>query len=209
LNGGKIMERKQEPKKFYKRKIYIINKDLQLKYLFTITSMIFISVAAVSFVTFYVIWDNVIREFFFIPEAAKKLGDIFVRTTEIAAGCTAVILAIFGVAGIFLSHRVAGPLYRVERVAEEISKGNLDIKVQFRKSDELRTMADSLNKMISGIRGIVNEDKKIIGNLSAVSDKLSTDVKKQKGLKRDVVSTIKRLNAIIYKLKMTTDKFKT
>ena len=198
-----------DQKQFYKRKIYIINKDLQLKYLFTIISMIAISVVAVSFVTFYVIWDNVIKEFFFIPEAAKKLGDIFVRTSEIAAGFTLLILAVFSIAGIFLSHRVAGPLYRVERVAEELSKGNLDIKVQFRKSDELRTLADSLNKMIEGIRGMVTEDKKIIGNLFEVSEKLASDVKKQKGLKRDVISTIKKLNGIIQKLKITTDKFKT
>jgi methyl-accepting chemotaxis protein len=198
-----------EQKQFYKRKIYIINKDLQLKYLFTIISMIFISVAAVSFITFYVIWDNVIREFFFIPEAAKKLGDIFTKTSEIAFAGTIVVLVIFGVAGIFLSHRVAGPLYRVERVAEEISKGNLDVSVRFRKSDELRTLADSLNRMITGIKGIVMEDKHIIGNLSAVSEKLATDVRKQKGLKKDVISTIKKLNGIILKLKHTTDKFKT
>jgi methyl-accepting chemotaxis protein len=198
-----------EQKQFYKRKIYIINKNLQLKYLFIIISMIAVSVLAVSFVTFYVIWDNVIKEFFFIPEAAKKLGDIIVRTSEVAAGFTLLLLAIFGVAGIFLSHRVAGPLYRIERVAEEISKGNLDIKVQFRKSDELRTLADSLNNMIDGIKNIVTEDKKIISNLSSVSEKLTLDVKKQKGLKNDVIITIKRLNGIIHKLKQTTDRFKT
>jgi methyl-accepting chemotaxis protein len=198
-----------EQKKFYKRKIYIINKEFQLKYLFTIISMIAISVLSVSFITFYVIWDNVIKEFFFIPEAAKKLTDIFIRTSEIAGGFTLLILAIFAVAGIFLSHRVAGPLYRVERVAEELSKGNLDVNVRFRKSDELHSLADSMNKMIGGIKGMVVEDKKIIGNLSSVSEKLSIDVKKQKGLKRDVVSTIKKLNGIIQKLKNTTDKFKT
>jgi methyl-accepting chemotaxis protein len=198
-----------EQKKFYKRKIYIINKEFQLKYLFTIISMIAISVLTVSFITFYVIWDNVIKEFFFIPEAAKKLTDIFIRTSEIAGGFTLLILGIFAVAGIFLSHRVAGPLYRVERVAEELSKGNLDVNVRFRKSDELHSLADSMNKMIGGIKGMVVEDKKIIGNLSSVSEKLSVDVKKQKGLKRDVVSTIKKLNGIIQKLKNTTDKFKT
>jgi len=198
-----------EQKKFYKRKIYIINKEFQLKYLFTIISMIAVSVLTVSFITFYVIWDNVIKEFFFIPEAAKKLTDIFIRTSEIAGGFTLLILGIFAVAGIFLSHRVAGPLYRVERVAEELSKGNLDVNVRFRKSDELHSLADSMNKMIGGIKGMVVEDKKIIGNLSSVSEKLSVDVKKQKGLKRDVVSTIKKLNGIIQKLKNTTDKFKT
>lgn len=198
-----------EQKKFYKRKIYIINKDLQFKYMFTILSMIFISVLAVSFVTFYVIWVNVINEFFFIPEAQTKLGDIYIRTSEIVAGCTFLILVIFAVVGMFLSHRVAGPLYRVERVAEELSKGNLDVSVQFRKSDELRHLADSLNKMINGIRGIVTEDKKIINSLLSVSDRLSIDVKKQRGMKKGVMVTIKKLNAIIHKLKATTDKFKT
>lgn len=198
-----------EQKQFYKRHIYIIDRKFQFKYLFIILSMIFVSVAAVSFVTFYVIWDNVIKEFFFIPEASVKLGDIFVRTSVISAATGVILLAVFGIAGIFISHKIAGPIYRVERVADELKKGNLDVKVRFRKDDDLQELADSLNKMIDGIKGMVSEDKEIIRRLTAMSEKLSEDVKKQKGLKKGVLNTIKKLNSIIAKLKKATDKFRT
>jgi methyl-accepting chemotaxis protein len=192
----------------YKRRIYLINKPLQFKYLFVILSTILITIGVVYFTTFYVIWDNVINEFFFVPEAAKKMGDIFVKTSELLIAPILLLTAIFSAVSIFISHKVAGPLYRIERVAEELGKGNLDLQVRFRKGDELHYLADKLNLMINGIKGMVVDDKNIVDNLSKIADKLQDDVTRQKGLKKDVKAAIKKLNVIVQKLKKSTDRFK-
>jgi methyl-accepting chemotaxis protein len=197
-----------EQQKFYKRKIYLVNKPLQFKYLFIILSTVLITMGVVYFTTFYISMNNVINEFFFVPEANKKLGDIFVRTSELMVLPLLVMAGIFSVASIFLSHKVAGPLYRIERVAEELGKGNLDMQVRFRKDDELHYLADKLNHMIGGIKGMVIEDKHIVDNLTKIADKLQYDVTRQKGLKKDVKTAIKKLNLIVRKLKKSTDRFK-
>jgi len=197
-----------EQKQFYKRRIYIINKSFQFKYLFIILSVMLITVGTVYFTTFYVIWNNVINEFFFVPDAARKLGDIFVKTSELLVAPIAALAIIFSVAGILFSHKIAGPLYRVQKVAEEISKGNLCVKVKFRKGDEVHYLADSLNKMIDGIKDIVIEDKKVIDDLDGITEKLKNAAAGQRGLKKNVAAAIKKLNSTVKKLKKANDKFK-
>jgi methyl-accepting chemotaxis protein len=191
----------------YKRKIFIINKKYQFRYLFIIISTMLISMASVYFTVFYVIWNKVIDEFFFVPEASKKLADIFVQTSQLLVIPVILLAVIFTFAGIILSHRVAGPIFRVERVANELAKGNLDIKIKFRKGDELHELADSLNDMIMGIRSIVKEDKDITEKLIKISDKLGEDINKDKGLKKDVRDAVDELKVIVGKLKESTDKF--
>ena len=195
--------------KGYKRKIYIVDKKFQFKFVIMLLFFILVTVFTVSFTTFYVIWQNVINEFFFVPEASKKLGDIYIRTSELLILPMIVLSAIAGIAGILISHRIAGPVYRMKKVSEEIAKGNLCVNVKFRKSDELHDLADSMNAMIAGVRNLVKEDRSTINKIMAVSDKLAEDVKKHKGLKAEVKKTINELNGIIKTLKKNSGRFKT
>lgn len=192
----------------YKRRIYIINRKFQFRYLFIILAVMIIAIGAVSFTTFYIIWDRVINEFFFVPDAAQKLSGIFIKTSQALIVPVIVLMLIFSLIGVLFSHRIAGPLYRVEKVAEELGKGNLDLKVKFRKNDEFHNLADALNKMIGGIKGMVIEDKEIAGDLSRITGKLQQDIEKQKGLEEDVKIAVRELNAIVKKLKEATDRFK-
>ncbi|MBN2754038.1 MAG: methyl-accepting chemotaxis protein [Candidatus Goldbacteria bacterium] len=195
--------------KGYKRKIYIVDKKFQYKFVLMLLFFILITVFTVSFTTFYVIWQNVIEEFFFVPEASKKLGDIYIKTTELLILPLIVLSVVSCIAGILISHRIAGPVYRMKKVAEEIAKGNLCVSVKFRKSDELHGLADSMNAMIAGVRNLVKEDRNTINKIMAVSDKLTKDIKKHKGLKAEVKKTINELNSIIKTLKKNSGRFKT
>lgn len=195
--------------KGYKRKIYIVDKKFQFKFVIMLLFFILVTVFTVSFTTFYVIWQNVIEEFFFVPEASKKLGEIYLRTSELLILPLIVLSAIAGIAGVLISHRIAGPVYRMKKVSEEIAKGNLCVNVKFRKSDELHGLADSMNAMITGVRNLVKEDRSTINKIMAVSDKLTKDVKKNKGLKSEVKKTINELNSIIKTLKKNSGRFKT
>ena len=49
---------------------------------------------------------------------------------------------------IFHSHKVAGPLYRMKLALRQITSGQLDFRIFFRKNDVVHPMASSLNHMI-------------------------------------------------------------
>ena len=192
----------------YKRHIYIINRKFQFKYLFIILFTMLVTVATISFTTFYVIWDSVIDEFFYIDGAREKLADIFNHTSYLLLIPLGVLTAVFIVAGILLSHKVAGPLYRVEKVSEELAKGNFDVQVRFRKGDDLQELAGKLNEMIGSVRAMISGDKHMAVEIHDLAKGLEADLKKHKGLKKDVEAAVKKLNSMASKLKKSTDRYK-
>lgn len=58
---------------------------------------------------------------------------------------------------LLLSHRIAGPLYRLEKTAEAIGEGQLDLQVSFRSGDQLQELARSMNAMMRELRTHVQE----------------------------------------------------
>jgi len=65
----------------------------------------------------------------------------------------------------FISHKIAGPLYRFEKDIKSLAKdGDLTRIFRLRKRDEMQELAEALNTMVSGFRGkLINlaRDKKI------------------------------------------------
>ena len=53
---------------------------------------------------------------------------------------------------LFLSHRIAGPLYRFERTAQAIGNGDLSGEVRLRDGDELQDLARSMGGMVTDLR---------------------------------------------------------
>jgi HAMP domain-containing protein len=52
---------------------------------------------------------------------------------------------------IWVTHTIAGPLYRMERVAGEIGEGDLSMFTRLRPKDELKELADAFNIMTRGL----------------------------------------------------------
>ena len=54
-----------------------------------------------------------------------------------------------------ITHTIAGPVYRMERVARGIGEGDLTNFIKLRQRDELKALADSMNEMTMGLRNKV------------------------------------------------------
>jgi methyl-accepting chemotaxis protein len=53
---------------------------------------------------------------------------------------------------LFISHKIAGPLFRFEKELREVGEGDLTKDIILRKKDQITDMADSLNKMSARLR---------------------------------------------------------
>ena len=53
---------------------------------------------------------------------------------------------------LLLSHKIAGPLYRLEKTAQEVGQGKLDFEVRLRSGDELQDFAHSMDEMVRDLR---------------------------------------------------------
>ncbi len=53
--------------------------------------------------------------------------------------------------GLFISHKMAGPVYRIKKTLKEVADGKVkvsDVKFKLRKRDELKDLVDSLNDFL-------------------------------------------------------------
>ncbi|MFN3660975.1 MAG: hypothetical protein ACK4TN_07065 [Brevinematales bacterium] len=65
-----------------------------------------------------------------------------------------VYLILIAVFGLFISHKMAGPIYRIKKTLDEASEGKIDIKTlefRLRKQDELHDLVKSLNRFLNKI----------------------------------------------------------
>jgi len=54
--------------------------------------------------------------------------------------------------GVRLTHRVAGPLVRINAALQQLAQGNLDVHVTLRKGDSLVELAGAINTLAASLR---------------------------------------------------------
>lgn len=71
--------------------------------------------------------------------------------TAIVGGVLVLTLAL-GVVGIFITHRVVGPAYKMKLLFQHVADGHLSLKGRLRKGDELQDVFAVYEKMIETLR---------------------------------------------------------
>lgn len=89
-------------------------------------------------------------------------------------GIAAAIL-LFGMISIFITHRVAGPLFVIERMIHRISEGNLSARIRLRKGDDLAEFEQSMNLMAENLETTVSALHERGKNLLALVRDLSSE----------------------------------
>ncbi len=74
---------------------------------------------------------------------------VFGQTVWPAFACILFPAAI--ISSLYVTHRIAGPLYRIEQCVGELGQGNLALRIRLRAGDELQELAESLNGVISNV----------------------------------------------------------
>lgn len=159
----------QQPK--YKRRIVIIKRALQFKYI----AIVIISMILVAFTVGWDVYYTVGRAIIDLDH--PELFPLMIRINNLMLGKLAVLIIIVFIIAIFVSHKFAGPIFKFERSCDTVASGDLTYRVHLRSGDELTELQDKFNNMVSEIQKNVLSDKeisKIAGEkLQAVSARLS------------------------------------
>lgn len=91
----------------------------------------------------YLINDLKIRIFPLIFASFYSIFILVVITTAIA------------VISVLYSHKIAGPIYRLEKNLELIGSGDLTVNTRFRRTDQLFALADEINAMVRSLNHTV------------------------------------------------------
>ena len=76
---------------------------------------------------------------------------------------------------IYLTHRLAGPLYRFERSLEEVARGDLSYRIHTRKDDELKELEKGLNSLVKDFDARLGSIKSDLHRLEQIAAKGSSE----------------------------------
>ncbi len=128
-----------------KRKIYLVNPKFQLK--FSLFMCVLITLVCLMYPL--VIYDIMMR-FAAFTKLCKgievDLGELSTSTIIILAiwqiGFTALVFII----SIFESHKIAGPLYKLDQALKAVKERRPFTRIQFRKGDHFQDLATNFNE---------------------------------------------------------------
>ena len=132
---------------------YFTKNPLQFKFLILILLSIIVPLFIVAGCLYYLIFQ-IMAEQLAIPEViAYNLIPVVQKINFLLIiGVPPMIVLIF-IWGAMLTHRLIGPLERLEDDLKKIASGDYSIRLQLRKDDDLRPVADVINKIIHKLEG--------------------------------------------------------
>jgi hypothetical protein len=127
-----------------------IKTTLQLRYLKLIVAAI-VAVMIVVAITFYATFHLTLSTAQLGRYAEARLGEVFAWMNWLLVVECVVFALIGGFLSLKLTHKVAGPLYRMEKMIQEaIAKGTAE-EIKIRQGDELHNLVTELNSLINKI----------------------------------------------------------
>ncbi|MBN1114962.1 MAG: hypothetical protein JXA66_06440 [Oligoflexia bacterium] len=163
----------------YKRRVYLINKDFQIKFIIYTTAIALITIAAFYTMLSFFFQSSIDLGieagfppghvyFRFIDDSRADMNVYFLITS------VSVFILIF-ISGLLFSHKIAGPIYRMITYLRSISLDKISEKLSFRKKDFFQELSEAYNKRIQYLRNAATHEP----------DKLIEALKLREGEKTD------------------------
>lgn len=173
--------------KTYKRSKYFIKKKFQAEIILKFSMVLFIGILLSTALLFLFSQDTLTSSYANSGLEIKNTGTAIMPAVILTNLITLGIISIFSIiVMLFISHKIAGPMFRFEKDLKRVSKGDLTVKVNLRKKDQFKDMALGLNQMIqsmytkvmyidtqlSKIQKSHNENKKINEEITLLRSKI-------------------------------------
>lgn len=176
-----------------RRRNYYIKKEFQRNFIFKFCILVIIG-SLISGVIIYAMSRSTVTTTFENSRLAIKSTADFILPSVLLSSI--IVIVVTGLASIwitlFTSHRIAGPLYRIEKDVQEVAAGNLKMRFNLRQGDEIRPLAASLDTMAQALRSRIadakDSEKELESALNKTKGALPEDVKNAAGRVRTALS---------------------
>lgn len=161
-----------------RRYTYIIDPDVQFRFLFTWFGMLLVYIFLVL-TSFYFT-----QEFFLGDVPNQELQTILTQIFSYSSVFVIVLTVLFAMFSILISHKIAGPAYNICQSIQRMKEGNVDFNVQLRQSDYLQDVAKNLNNFLSYFR----ERKERVQEVQSTLQELKQGIKKDDRQVEELIS---------------------
>lgn len=103
---------------------------------------------------------------------------------------------------ILISHKFAGPIYRFEKILQQITGGDLTHRIDLRRGDELLELKDHINCMISNLNKKIQTDREHIQAILQKIDSISKDFPQDPNIQNQLHTIKKEINSLTQSFKI-------
>ena len=107
-----------------------------------------------------------------IKNVWESLASTVIFSNVITVSVTSVVAAI---AVLYQSHKIAGPMTRLQRICEEVTSGNLNPVTTLRKADQLTALASAFETMVNSLQTKESEQQSILAESISVLNKIEQE----------------------------------
>jgi len=161
-----------------KRRHYFIDKSFQTKFILKFCTIVILTSILIGSILFLLSRNSTTVAIENTEVTVKNTSDFilpFILQTlilvTIFSGISVILLTIF------VSHKIAGPLYRLKNEIEKLGQGNLRVNFHIRTSDQLKSLADSLSRMVESLRGRIVFFKKEFSEIKSFLNNITSEDK--------------------------------
>jgi len=194
-----------------KRKNYFIKKEFQIRFILKFCALVVMGAIFSGVILFsYVFYRGTVTTAFINSRLSIVTTADYILPVLMIASLAAIILIglVTVITVMYLSHRIAGPLFRIEKSLEEISSGNLGLKINLRATDEIQRMAGKINEMTSNLNLHFNGIKSSWEQIDREMDVLLQAISKEGAKSGEEQEAIDNIVACRQKMKEEIDYFR-
>lgn len=178
-----------EKQSIRRRQLYV-KKEFQFRFILKFCLILLAGVLISTVLLFYFSQDTLTSTFshsrLVIRSTAEAMLPAIITTNLISL---ALILLATIIVTLYISHKIAGPIFRLENELRRIGQGDLSTIVALRNKDQMLAFAQRVNEMTAGLNQRVAEIQRQTESIAEAAS--------QPGVPEDVKRQTERLNRYI------------
>ncbi|MFC1623890.1 HAMP domain-containing protein [Candidatus Omnitrophota bacterium] len=192
---------------FFRRR-YIIKRGLQFRYIGIIFIVALLAAVVTGYTVFATTW-TLLGEKLANVYPQGRLVYVFRATNMVLVRNLLFISPFVFIIALLFSHKIAGPVYRIERSLDEIAKGNLAMRIKLRKGDELWDLANNINAMVESLDKNVILNKETVLKIQKDLDEIKKAIPHQASQASNAAQIRSSMNSLEAKIKELEASLKT
>lgn len=192
-----------------RRRDYFIKKGFQAKFILKFCLLIILACILMGGLAYFLSAKTTTTSFENLHLIVKSTSD-FILPTLLLSSLIAIILISLAtiLVVLFISHRIAGPLYRLEKSLAEVGKGNLAVDVRLRKTDEIKALVGVVNNMIRNLRDPISSSQGKISELENEVSRIKNELQRKGIAENEIEKILKPLHQKIQQIRHNLSYFK-
>lgn len=179
----------------HRRSLFLINRPFQLRFALYVCSWLF-ALSVVYPLIIYSLFDFFTRYLARDPNGPLVSNVVSMRQEVILllVFFQIVFLVITFMISIFVSHRIAGPLYKLKNFFRQNTDGKLSPELRFRKGDHFTDIAEEYNEMLGNLRTEFKRIKDEVANAANDLDGASAGSQPDSNQLKKIVANLHRVS---------------